>query len=88
MKYVYVPIENGSTLSLSTNELITNHTNTEFPTETLLKIIAKMAEHNFSFFGSGRASNFFDGIAQKVQQWTTKTLTDSLAQLSQTEKQL
>ena len=86
MKYVYVPVENSAPMSLSTNELITNHTNTEYPTETLLKLITKMAEHNFSFFGNGRASDFFEGIAQKAQQWTTKMLTDLLVQSSETEK--
>lgn len=86
MKYVYVPIKDGTPISLSTEALITNHTTTDYPTETLLKLIAKMAEHNFSFFGNGRALTFFDGIAQKVKQLTTKTLTDSLEQLYQKVK--
>lgn len=88
MKYVYVPIKDGIPIALSTDALITNHTTTDYPTETLLKLIAKMVEHNFSFFGNGRALTFFDGIAQKGKQWTTKTLTDLLEQLYQKVKQL
>lgn len=68
---------------LSTRELIDNH----IPDwETLAQIEVGMIEYNCSFFGDGRASTFFDGIALKVKEFLTQTLTDSLAQSSQAGK--
>lgn len=83
MTYVSVPTDGGS-LALSTRALVDNHVP---DWETLAKLEWAMMEYNCSFFGNGRASSFFEGIAQKLQQFLMKTLTDSLAQSSQKTKQ-
>jgi hypothetical protein len=84
MAYVGVKLDNGDTLMLTTRSLIDNHVTSW---ETLAKIEVAMMEYNCSFFGSGRASGFFDGIAQKLPPLVTKILTDSLQQLSAKNKQ-
>ncbi len=80
----FVGVRTGDkVLALSTRELIDNH----IPDwETLAQIEVGMIEYNCSFFGDGRASTFFDGIALKVKEFLTQTLTDSLAQSSQAGK--
>lgn len=82
LSYVAV-INEGSYLRLTTQALIDNHVANW---ETLMKIEAAMIEYNCSFFQNGRASTFLGGIAQKLPQWITKTLTDSLERLSQVDK--
>jgi len=84
MSYVYVKLNEGVPLKLETRALIDNHVGTW---ENLMRIEAAMLEYNCSFFQNGRASTFLAGIAQKLPQWISKTLKDSLEQLSQTEKQ-
>lgn len=85
MGYVGVNLEGRDTpLLLSTKALVDNHVP---DWETLARIEFAMMEYNVSFFGNGRASTFFEGIARKLQVLTSKTLTDLLAQLSQANKQ-
>lgn len=81
----YVGVRAGDkVVALTTRELIDNH----IPDwETLAQIEVGMIEYNCSFFGDGRASTFFDGIALKVKEFLTQTLTDSLAQSSPAGKQ-
>lgn len=83
MSFVAVPRENGEPLRLTTRGLIDNHVKSW---ETLAKIEIAMMEYNCSFFGNGRASTFFEGIAQKAQALIFKTLTDLSGQSSQKEK--
>lgn len=73
-------------MMLGNQALIDNHISTEFPGDTLLKIEAQMIEYNSGFFQIGRLSTFFGSIAQKLPQWISKILTDSLVSLSQMEK--
>lgn len=72
MGFVGVPHGDG-VLRLSTRALIDQHVKSW---ETLARIEVGMLEYNCSFFGNGRASTFFAGIAQKAQALITKTLTD------------
>jgi len=79
MSYVGVVIEGKKEpLILSTQPLIDNHVK---DWEMLGKLEMAIMEYNCSFFLSGRISNFFEDIAQKVPAWTIKTLT-ALSQLS------
>lgn len=82
MKFVHVPI-NDITIPLNSRELIDQHTR---DWETLMKLEAAMIEYNCSFFRNGLASTFLSGLAQKVPEYLTKILMDSLEQLSQKEK--
>ena len=84
MAYVGVPQANGEPLKLTTRALVDNHVP---DWEALAKLEIAMMEYNVSFFGNGRASSFFEGIAQKLPTLITKILTDSLQQLSQKSKQ-
>jgi hypothetical protein len=84
MKYVSVPI-NDITIPLSNEALINQHAK---DWETLMKLEAAVIEYNCSFFQNGLASTFLSGLAQKVPAWITKTLMDSLEQLSAKEKPL
>ncbi len=71
-------------LRLTTRALVDNHVP---DWEALAKIEVAMMEYNCSFFGSGRASGFFERIAQSLPALATKILTDSLQQLSAKTKQ-
>lgn len=79
MAYVSVVIDGREPLKLSTRELINNHVPS---TSTLLRLEWAMMEHNFDFFGNGKASGFLAGLGEKVQQLITKTLTGLLPQSS------
>lgn len=83
MSYVAIKTDDGRIIRLETEALIENHCNTEFPTETLAKIEAKMLEYNFSFFQNGKALNFLErleGFAKgKITEMLT-TLSDNLLQ--------
>jgi len=83
MSYVAVVLENGTELRLTTKDLINNHI---VSWESLVKIEIAMLEYNCSFFQNGRISTFFENFAQKLPQWISKTLTDSLAPLLRKEK--
>jgi hypothetical protein len=85
MAFVAVPPTNPDAppLQLVTRALVDSHVP---DWETLAKVEIAMMEYNVSFFGSGRASGFFEGIAQKLPSLITKILTDSLQQLSQKNK--
>jgi|SRR5882757_1791464 len=84
LSYVYIPIKDASPLKLSTKELVNCHIK---DWETCIKITWEMARYNCSFFTDERLSNFLEEYAQKAQQWSSKTLTRCLQQLSQTIKQ-
>lgn len=84
MAYVAIPSDTGVPLQLTTRALVDNHV-PEW--ETLAKLELEMMGYNCSFFGDGRASNLFEGIAQKLPALITKILTDSLQQLSAKSKQ-
>ncbi len=84
MAYVGLKQESGNVLMLSTRALVDNHVTSW---ETLAKLEWSMMEYNCSFFGNGRASTFFEGIAQKLPQLITSILTDSLQQSSAKGKQ-
>lgn len=84
MAYVAVPRDGGEPLQLTTRALVDNHVP---DWETLAKIEIEAMGYNCSFFGDGRASNLFEGIAQKLPALITKILTDSLQQLSAKSKQ-
>lgn len=84
MAFVAVPIEGAAPQFLTTRQLVDNH----LPSwETLAKVEWAMMEYNCSFFGNGRASTFFDGIAQKLPSMITSILTDLSQQLSAKSKQ-
>lgn len=83
MNYIAVPHGTGN-IRLSTQELINNHVPSW---ETLMKLEKEIYSYNMSFFLKGRISNFLGDTAQKLPQWISKILTDSLGQLLQTEKQ-
>lgn len=83
MCFVGVPRGDGAPLMLTTRALVDNHV-PEW--ETLARIELAMLEYNTSFFANGRASTFFDVIAQKAQALLSKTLTDLSGQSSPTAK--
>jgi hypothetical protein len=83
MSYVYV-VKGDHKIQLVSEELINNHV-TDW--EALCRIEIAMLEYNARFFRDGRASTFLSGIAQKLPQWISKTLTDSLEPLLRKEKQ-
>lgn len=79
MSFVAVPRETGEPLRLTTRALVDNHVG---DWETLARVEMAMMEYNCSFFGNGRASTFFEVIAQKAQALISRTLTDLSAQSS------
>ncbi len=83
IKYAAVKLSEERTIQLSTRELINNHCSSW---ELLVKLEWAMLEYNCTFFQNGNLSNFFGNISQRLPEWISKILTDSLAQLSQTEK--
>lgn len=84
MKFVAAEKSNGEFIQLCTEALVNSHVKSW---ETLAKLEIAMLEYNCSFFQNGLVSNFLESLAQKVPAFVTKILTDSLQQLSQTEKQ-
>ena len=78
MQYVAVDI-NGKLTPLQTKSLVNNHVP---DWESLAKLEMEIIRYNTSFFTDGKASTFFEGIAQKAQALIFKTLTDFSAQLS------
>jgi hypothetical protein len=85
MKFVGVKLDGRQDpLMLTSQILIDNHVDSW---ETLVKIEKEMMVYNCSFFQDGRASTFFDSIAQNILRWIIKILTHALAQSSIMEKQ-
>ena len=82
MAFVGVKTDAGP-LMLTTKALVDNHVPSW---ETLAKLEWSMMEYNCSFFQNGKVSTFLEGLTAKLPQLITKTLTDSLAQLSAKEK--
>lgn len=83
MAFVAIELPSGPLL-LTTKELINNHIENW---EDLAKLELEMMDYNCAFFRDGRASSFFEGIAQNVQAWILKTLMASSPQSSPMEKQ-
>lgn len=85
MSHVAAYTESGQLVQLTSEMLVNAH----IPDwESLAKIEFAMLEYNCSFFSNGRASTFFEGIAQKLPMWITKTLTVMLQSSSAVEKQV
>jgi|SRR5690242_1377324 len=85
MAFVAIKIPNvEQPIFLSTPQLVDNHID---DWESGLQLEMEMMRYNCSFFRDGRASNFFDGIVQRVEAWITRTLTQWQPPLSPTEKQ-
>ena len=84
MAFVGVRRDDGGVQMLTTRALVDNHV---LSWETLAKIEWSMMEYNCSFFGNGRASTFFDGIAQKLQSMIMSILTALSQQSSAKNKQ-
>lgn len=82
MAFVAVKTE-GEPIKLTTRALVDNHVPNW---EVLAKLEWAMMEYNCSFFQNGKVSTFLEGITAKLPQLISKTLTDSLAQLSAKEK--
>lgn len=83
MAFVAVKTDNGE-IKLTTRALIDNHVTSW---EALAKLEWAMMEYNCSFFQNGKASTFFEGIAAKLPQLISKTLTDLSVQSSAKAKQ-
>lgn len=66
MSYVAAKDDAGNYRALNHKGLIDSFLNTEYSTESLLKIIAHMAEYNFSFFQKGSLLTFLENIGQKL----------------------
>ncbi len=78
MSYVAVPTETGKPLRLSTRALVDNHVPDWW---MLVQLEKQMLEHNCSFFGDGRASTFFAGLARTGMPLISKILMGFLEQL-------
>lgn len=83
MSYVAVPQDARPPQRLNDKRLVDNHV---LDWEALAKIELAMLEYNCSFLQNGRALTFLEDIAQKLPTFVTKIVTDSLRQLSETEK--
>ena len=85
MAFVAVPGVGGNgPLQLTTRALVDNHCG---GWETLAKVEWAMMEYNVSFFGNGKASTFFEAIAEKAQAFLSQTLMGLSAQSSGRDKQ-
>lgn len=87
MQYVAVKIENGNYIKLSSIDQINSHLMTDYPLETLTKIVIEIAEYNFSFLEPGSLLNFLRSAFQMLQQSITKMSTASSELLSPMVKQ-
>lgn len=84
MAFVGVPLDNGSTLALTTKALVNNHVS---DWETLAKLEIEMLEYNTSFFSLGKILTGLKGFEATLQASVTRTLTDLLARSSAAKKQ-
>ena len=84
MSYVAAVGPDGQEIKLQTRQLIDNHC---ADWQVLARLEMQMLEYNTSFFANGKISTLLSKYSEKVPQLITKILTDSLAQLSQREKQ-
>lgn len=66
-------------LELSTRTLVDNHVGDH---ERLMRLEWALMEYNCSFFGNGKASTFFETIAEKGKALIIQTLTDFSRQSS------
>lgn len=80
----YVGVRAGDQIvNLKTKALVDNHVP---DWETLAHLELEMINYNCSFFENGRASTFFEGIAQTFQAKILEMLTDLSEQSSRKEK--
>lgn len=79
LAFVEVKPPTGDWLRLNERSIINSHV----PTWRMLMTLEKrMVVYNCSFFQDGSLSTFLSGLKEKLPQWISKTLTDSLGQLS------
>lgn len=71
--------EAGTELPLKNKAFIDNHVP---DWETLVRLEFALLEYNCSFFQAGKISSFLDLIVARIEPLISKTLTDSLPQLS------
>jgi hypothetical protein len=83
MSYVGVPQKTGEPLRLTTRELIDNHVP---DLQTGLALERELAQYNWGFFLQDDLSNFWERVKMIFKTFVQQTLTDSLQQLSPTEK--
>lgn len=83
MAFVEAVKEDGTTVRLTTSALVDNHAG---DWECLARLEVAMMEYNVSFFGNGKALNFFEAIATKAQALLSRTLTDLSARSSPADK--
>ena len=83
MKYVTTKVGDRE-IQLSTKALIDNHC---LNWETVMQLEKELMVYNCSFFQGGKASDLFAGFIKTGQELLSKTLMDSLQQLSQQIKQ-
>lgn len=79
MKYVAVQVTEERQQQLTSRALIDNHVSDG---EQLMRLEMAMLQYNTSFFQNGGNSDFFAAIIRKYLPLITKTLMDSLPQLS------
>src|SRR5580698_10074545 len=70
MKFVKA-VSGDHHIELATKQIIDNHVE---DATMLVQLEWAMLEYNFGFFLKGRVSTFLNDIAQKVPEWTSKTL--------------
>lgn len=87
MNYVAVEIENSKYIRLNSIDQINSHLLTDYPLETLGKIIIEIAEYNFSFLQPGSLLGFLTDSLQMLQESILKISTASSELLSPMEKQ-
>lgn len=84
MSFVDAILEDGSTVRLITSALVDNHVN---DAEALLRLEKELLEHNFSFFEKFTRSISSGGMLQNIIKLAMSTLTRSLQQSSNQNKQ-
>lgn len=85
LSYTGVVIEGREApLLLTTRALVDNHCN---DWEVQMRLVYEMIKYNVGFFKNGRAYDFWQRFAPKLQSLNFQTLMDSLGQLSAAGKQ-
>lgn len=84
MSYVERILEDGQTIRLTTAALVDNHV---ADAEQLMALEKEVLEHNFSFFRKFVSSVSSGGIVQTMLKLILSTLTHSLRQSSNPDKQ-
>lgn len=84
MSYVERIVEDGHTVRLTTSALVDNHVP---DAEALMRLERELLEHNFSFFEKFTSSISSGGLLQNLIKLIMSTLTLSLRQSSNQDKQ-